>query len=611
MWKPKRRSLGLAVFSLLVFVGCGGSSGDSGGGDVADSGPSDGIGDVACITGAACDDSNPCTQNDQCQDDGTCLGEVYECTLQNDCTYGTCAGDGTCTYDPLPGRCIVDDVCYGAGETSADNPCLVCAPDQNATELSVSVGAICNDGLYCTISDSCSAEGVCDGDPRLCADTKQCTTDSCDEEQKACFHEPKTGACDDGDACTEGDVCVDTECQPGEPLVCPQAEGLCLVTECDSTEGCVDIAVDCDDGNSCTTDSCDPAVGCVNAELPDDTACDDENLCTLGDICTAGQCMGPEVKDCADDNVCTDDSCDPAVGCAHYFNNEPCDDGFDCSILDSCAAGLCAGLKDDCEECSPDFSEHANKITIFELPAGGNPGAGLDLDGNPETCSPPTNCSGGIDNALGVLGFAVNPSFAEAIEEGILVYLIEYVGLNFDGDPFTIHVYVGVDNDGEESDCDPEVEDCGYLAIQESFAPDCSVNVTFDNAVIENGVMTAGGPGSLFLVTGTMSNGQNITFVIFDAMFQANIQGGELEDGTPTITSANGIVGGGVPKQIIQDALNSLSDSLISPLLKDLVNTYLENEVEDDLDIDGDGTPDAASIGIRFETIGTTIVGIQ
>ena len=42
---------------------------------------------------------------------------------------------------------------------------------------------------------------------------------------------------------------------------------------------CVGTPINCDDGNPCTTDSCDPVTGCINT--PNSNACDDGNVCTV------------------------------------------------------------------------------------------------------------------------------------------------------------------------------------------------------------------------------------------------------------------------------------------------------------------------------------------
>ena len=84
-------------------------------------------------------------------------------------------------------------------------------------------------------------------------------------------------------------------------------------------------ATDCDDGNSCTTDSCEDGL-CRNTAL-----CNDENACTT-DSCDAGGCIFEPIF-CGDGDTCTIDSCDPATGCA----TQP----VDCPAGQMCAEGLC------------------------------------------------------------------------------------------------------------------------------------------------------------------------------------------------------------------------------------------------------------------------------
>src|SRR5262249_42356891 len=44
-----------------------------------------------------------------------------------------------------------------------------------------------------------------------------------------------------------------------------------------------------------------------------------------------------------DNNVCTDDGCDPASGCFHNNNTASCNDGNGCTINDTCSGGTCRG----------------------------------------------------------------------------------------------------------------------------------------------------------------------------------------------------------------------------------------------------------------------------
>src|SRR5206468_2791612 len=100
----------------------------------------------------------------------------------------------------------------------------------------------------------------------------------------------------------------------------------------------------CDDDNICTDDSCDPAVpdGCVHAN--NTASCDDGSACTINDACAEGTCVPGAPRNCNDGNVCTDDSCNPSSGCVNTNNTAPCTDGNACTLNDQCnGAGACVG----------------------------------------------------------------------------------------------------------------------------------------------------------------------------------------------------------------------------------------------------------------------------
>src|SRR6185436_20565896 len=102
------------------------------------------------------------------------------------------------------------------------------------------------------------------------------------------------------------DTCAEGTCQPGFPTIC-------------------------DDGNVCTTDSCDPKTGIC--DFADNTgSCSDGDACTAGDTCGGGTCHPGTVVVCNDNNVCTTDSCNPATGtCAFVGNTNACNDGSACT----------------------------------------------------------------------------------------------------------------------------------------------------------------------------------------------------------------------------------------------------------------------------------------
>ena len=117
------------------------------------------------------------------------------------------------------------------------------------------------------------------------------------------------------------------------------------IPKCDSAE-------DCDDQQVCTQDTCLAVEGCqhvaVDGCCDTDFPCNDQDACTL-DTCIEHLCQF-EAKSCDDDNVCTDDGCDPALGCVHPFNIEPCDDSNICTWHDTCLQGKCIGLPVDCAD---------------------------------------------------------------------------------------------------------------------------------------------------------------------------------------------------------------------------------------------------------------------
>ena len=92
---------------------------------------------------------------------------------------------------------------------------------------------------------------------------------------------------------------------------------------------------------------------CVQVAQADGTACDDGNLCTVGDACRSGACSPGSAKDCAAaGSACTIGYCDVETGsCATRPapNGASCDDGDACTVGDKCSDGVCTtGGPKDC-----------------------------------------------------------------------------------------------------------------------------------------------------------------------------------------------------------------------------------------------------------------------
>jgi Tol biopolymer transport system component len=91
----------------------------------------------------------------------------------------------------------------------------------------------------------------------------------------------------------------------------------------------------CADGTGCTADTCLGGQVCVHAQRPAGTVCGEGNICD-GGVATcdaAGKCNRDAPLDCDDGNKCTDDTCDPDTGCGH--TTVVCDDADPCTA-DTC-----------------------------------------------------------------------------------------------------------------------------------------------------------------------------------------------------------------------------------------------------------------------------------
>ena len=91
----------------------------------------------------------------------------------------------------------------------------------------------------------------------------------------------------------------------------------------------------CDDGNNLDGDCCSATCQFESG------SCDDHNVCTTADTCSAGVCTGtpgPPGVACPDDgNQCTSDLCDGNGVCGHAtLVGASCDDGNACTDADTC-----------------------------------------------------------------------------------------------------------------------------------------------------------------------------------------------------------------------------------------------------------------------------------
>lgn len=74
---------------------------------------------------------------------------------------------------------------------------------------------------------------------------------------------------------------------------------------------------ECTDGNLCTDmDRCTMGL-CIGRTVPDGNRCDDGNLCTVGELCRSGFCQPHGNLQCNDGPACTSGLCIPSEGCVY------------------------------------------------------------------------------------------------------------------------------------------------------------------------------------------------------------------------------------------------------------------------------------------------------
>jgi hypothetical protein len=113
---------------------------------------------------------------------------------------------------------------------------------------------------------------------------------------------------DDGNQCNGAESCdaASGQCVSGPPLVCNDGNA-CTTESCDPATGCQSAPTTCNDGNACTNDSCNSASGC--AFTPNSNPCSDGNACTVGDTCSGGSCAPGAPVVCPTGQVCQNGTC--------------------------------------------------------------------------------------------------------------------------------------------------------------------------------------------------------------------------------------------------------------------------------------------------------------
>jgi len=307
--------------------------------------------DVAdCIDPSACLDSqrhwcDPCSTDGDCGGVGisgaACVataGEGRFCGI-------ACAAPADC---PAGAECV--DTVGAAGHATRQ-----CKPAKGAVCACSAAAKAAQLPTFCSRS---SAAGICVGVRRClpagapgappggglsACDAGEPMPEVCDGKDNNC-----DGATDDGPLCDDGVSCTTDSCTDGacafSDIGCSDGD-LCTDDSC-SASGCTHVPAACSDGNDCTADACALPGGCTWSAI-DGGPCDAGVACTAA-ACKAGVCTASPLG-CEDGDPCTTDTCGDA-GCEHAALD--CDDGNACTDDGCSPAGGCFSAPDDANGCS-------------------------------------------------------------------------------------------------------------------------------------------------------------------------------------------------------------------------------------------------------------------
>jgi cysteine-rich repeat protein len=181
---------------------------------------------------------------------------------------------------------------------------------------------------------NCKADADCD-DKEVCTGTESCDT--------------ATHKCKAGTLAADGTVCTLAAGGNGK---C--AAGTCVTGSCG--DGVTAAPEECDDANKVDGDGCETT---CKFTCKADADCDDGNKCNGAEKCDTAthKCAAGTALSCNDNQTCTTDACDPAQGCVHTFidadkDGKSCaDDCVDTDATVYVGAPECGDGKDnDCDK---------------------------------------------------------------------------------------------------------------------------------------------------------------------------------------------------------------------------------------------------------------------
>lgn len=364
-----------------------------------------------CDVAEVCDGSGAACPSDGFDMGTECRAAVGACDVAESC-------DGSSADCPLDGfdmgtecrasagPCDVAESCDGSGAAcpadgfDGSSLCRTTAGPCDVLEVCDGSGAACPTDVLLSGTECRPADGVCD------------VADACDGVSPACpadAHAPDGTLCLDELACDGAEVCSVGVCVPGSAVECDDGDA-CTADSCAEPAGacmfspiaeCCALDNDCEDGDLCTDDTCDGDTGrCVHDVVEQccsgDADCNDGRGCTV-DVCDprTARCENTRMdgpccildEDCDDGDPCTRETCFPSTGMCDFERVAECclvDD--DCADDDECTNDICDTEATRCAHPPIPMCEAAVPDTGPDVPRGrrgGGCGCSLPGRGSP------------------------------------------------------------------------------------------------------------------------------------------------------------------------------------------------------------------------------------
>ncbi len=250
-----------------------------------------------------------------------------------------------------------------------------------------------------------------------------------------------------------------------------------------------------------------------------------------------------------------------------------------------------------CDKPSP----YLVKITSLQIGTDGNPGNGLDVDGNAATCAPTGSCSAGIDNSFSGIAALANTAISDAVTDGSILLLLEMAGVNLTaGGSATLNVRSAT-LDPDDLACDYQTAVCDY-----QISNTCDIAGSLTVTLNAGGTTLSGGGPGYDLVLGIPFSGTTLPVTVHNLKVSATVA-----SSAGVVTGINGILGGAFIKQELLDTILALPDGTILGQPSAVAAAFVDTLLPVDLDLDNDMTPESVSLGLVFGSNGANVTGIQ